>query len=73
MFLSDALMHFIESQSGPMIESLNSSTQSLWMKSTFWGYWKFFFSTSFQGILTTWGFCFTFNMMKIPELLRIHK
>lgn len=37
------------------------------------GYWKRNWSPKFQTILTKWGFCYSFNMLPLPDLIHLEK
>jgi Amiloride-sensitive sodium channel len=52
---------------------LNSTTQTKWLFDSVFGDWKFTWSTPMQMILTKWGFCFSFNLMPLVDVLRFEK
>jgi hypothetical protein len=55
------------------IELLNSTSQIEWLLGSVLGDWKNKWNTPMQMILTKWGFCFSFNLMPLVELLRVEK
>jgi hypothetical protein len=72
-------LHFSESlqselsnlhQSDQFFEFLNVTQQKIFM-ATMWGGWRFQWKVPVQTILTKWGFCFSFNLMPLDELLKM--
>jgi hypothetical protein len=76
---SEALLRFSEllqyqnESNLSIIDYLNSTEQTAWVLSVVTGYWKAFWNTPLQMILTKWGFCFSFNLMPLPELFNLEK
>lgn len=76
IYCSDGVLRFVDelqrrlNYSGDdIIDRLNRTQQQDWL---FWivdGEWPTGWSLPFQMILTQWGFCFSFNLMPLHELL----
>jgi hypothetical protein len=52
---------------------LGSTSQTEWLLGSVQGDWRSKWNTPMQIILTKWGFCFSFNLMPLVELLRVEK
>lgn len=69
---SEILQNFTDTESN-IIKLLNSTAQVESLLWVFWASWRVLYSTPFQMILTKWGFCFSFNMMPLPNLINMRK
>jgi Amiloride-sensitive sodium channel len=78
---SDAFLHyteFIQSQlnqsdrSELFLDHVDSNQQIMWVK---WIYatWRHYWEVPCQMILTKWGFCFSFNLLPLTELINMEK
>lgn len=52
-----------------LIGLMNKTSQTELFLMAVSSYWNFVWSTPFQMVLTKWGFCFSFNLMPLSQLL----
>jgi hypothetical protein len=78
---SDAFLHFIEfiqsqlnqsNQTELVFDYINSTLQTVWVK-RIESSWRIYWEVPCQMILTKWGFCFSFNLLPLMELINMEK